>query len=100
VPAYTRIPPPFVVDHNGRGTRRAAAGVGRPLKYRLSTVLIWTLKRAKRRAPQTTKRKAASTPSARRLDGQEKTRMPGATLKAITSARESYSTPKRLVLFV
>jgi len=42
--------------------KAAAPGIGRPLKKRLSIVLIWMLKRPRRRAPQTTKRKAAIQP--------------------------------------
>ena len=37
-------------------TTPAAAGVLRPMKKRRSTVPVWTLKRASRRAPQMTNR--------------------------------------------
>src|SRR5512141_2566321 len=72
----------------------AAAGMGRPTKRLLSTVLTWTLKRASLSAPQTTNRKAASQPSLPKgFSAHEYMRMPGATPKATRSARESYSTP-------
>src|SRR3989304_1111163 len=72
----------------------AAEGMGRPLKYFTSPEVDWTLKRANLKAPQTTKRKAASQPNLPYgLRAQLKASRAGAIPKETRSAKESYWTP-------
>ena len=61
---------PDAVDQAAPGSRGrvsrswpAAAGIGRPMKYFLSTTCVWMLKRARRIEPHTTKRNDTSQPS-------------------------------------
>src|SRR2546427_4816673 len=79
----------------------AAAGVLSPMKKRRSTVPVWTLKRASRRAPQITNRKAPNHAGRlRSFSAKEYMRNAGATQKETTSASESNSTPNWLVAFI
>ena len=71
--------------------------MGRPIKKRLEVVATLTLKRARRSAPHAAKRKAAARPSLPKWwSCQAQASTPGATPKAMASARESYSTPNWL----
>src|SRR5437870_2008453 len=71
------------------------------MKKRRSTVPVWTLKRASRRAPQITNRKAPNHAGRlRSFSAKEYMRNAGATQKETTSASESNSTPNWLVAFI
>ena len=73
--------------------------MGSPLNFPFSTVLTCTLNRASRRAPQMRYRNEAIHPHRPKPDrAHPYTRNAGAAPKAITSARESYSTPNRVVV--
>src|SRR5450759_2836646 len=79
----------------------AAPGMGMPLKALEPVDPVCTLKRASRRAPQATNRKAAAQPS---LPKGIRVHLyiitDGATPKATRSDRESSSTPKRVDVLV
>src|SRR5258706_10531730 len=78
---------------------QAAAGVGRPMKYRLSSEGAWMLNRASRAAPVARYRNGASDQGFGSDDrAQMYARSAGAIPNEITSARESNWTPKSLVV--
>ena len=69
------------------------------MKKRLEVVATPTLKRARRRAPQATDRKATATPMRpKEFNCQAHISMAGAVPKATQSARESYSMPNWLAV--
>src|SRR5439155_19428272 len=79
----------------------APAGIGSPMKYRLSVLPVMTLKRASRSAPQITKRNAANHAGRPRSRSANQYSMnAGATPNETMSASESYSTPNWLVAFM
>src|SRR4029453_13456906 len=71
--------------------------MGRPVNTYFCMPAAWTLKRARRKAPQITKAKAANQPKGlRERNAHVYSSHPGAIPKDRRSARESYSTPKAL----
>ena len=85
------------MSSTAEATTLAAAGMGRPVNVYFCTPVAWTLKRARRKAPQMTKTKAANQPKGLSERNAHVYRShPGAIPKDRRSARESYSTPKAL----
>src|SRR5262252_21270 len=85
------------MSNTAEATILAAAGMGRPVNVYFWTPVAWTLKRARRKAPQMTKAKAANQPKGLKERNAHVYRShPGAIPKDRRSARESYSTPKAL----
>src|SRR2546427_13288285 len=82
-------------------TTPAAAGVGSPTKNRRSTVPVWALKGASRRAPQITNRNAPNHAGRPRAESaNEEMRNAGATQNETTTAREANSRPNLPVALV
>ncbi len=77
----------------------AAAGLGMPMKYRLSVLPAWTLNRASRNAAAATNRNAAVQPSRpSELRPQPKARIAGAMPNDTMSAIESNCTPNSVAV--
>src|SRR5262245_47914056 len=85
------------MSSTAEATTLAAAGMGRPVNVYFCTPVACTLKRARRKAPQMTKAKAANQPKGlSERNAHVYSSQPGAIPKDRRSARESYSTPKAL----